>query len=154
MIEKWQTEIDAINVTIKMHSANKLQNAFHLYLHFALIILYDKEFQHASCCLPAWHQRRRQLQRFESISTMHSVVQLSSKTSSVFMSIHKRQQLKSCCSNHRLKPVLAVLDAKQRCENVWKITVRKLPHIASSARCTGHLDVFVCSLRIEVKKKS
>lgn len=68
-----------------MHSANKLQNAFHLFLHFALIILDEKEFQHA------W--RRRQLQRFKSISTMHSVVQLKTKTSSVFMSIHKRQQL-------------------------------------------------------------
>lgn len=107
-----------------------------------------------ACILPAsWHWRRRQLQRFKSISAMHSVSQSNTKTSSVFMSIHKQQQLQSCSSNHRLKPVLAVLDAKQRCKNVWKITVRKLPHIASSARCTGHLAVFVCSLRIEAKKK-
>lgn len=107
-----------------------------------------------ACILPAsWHWRRRQLQRFKSISAMHSVSQSDTKTSSVFMSIHKRQQLQSCSSNHRSKPVLAVLDAKQRCKNVWKITVRELPHIASSARCTGHLAVFVCSLRIEAKKK-
>lgn len=49
MIEKRQTEIDAINVTIKMHSASCLQNAFHLFLHFALITLYENEFQRTSC---------------------------------------------------------------------------------------------------------